>query len=187
MRDTSLFQKAPEGCPGETPSFWISTRGLLATDDSTSFPPGWTIHQPFRPLQQRQIQLHANPPAPPFISFCRGKKHPHQPMQQKNTTHPNSSHLGMLGGQDTLLCLGWKGDVWSLGKKKGAGKRGRTPTRGGGTGVGTGTGMGRESRLCGSALHQRGPGIFPWRPGASVFAWSGAQQKMLLTQNSAEV
>lgn len=119
MRDTSLFQKAPEGCPGETPSFWISTRGLLATDDSTSFPPGWTIHQPFRPLQQRQIQLHANPPAPPFISFCRGKKHPHQPMQQKNTTHPTSSHLGMLGGQDTLLCLGWKGDVWSLGKKKG--------------------------------------------------------------------
>lgn len=92
-------------------------------DDSTSFPPGWTIHQPFRPLQQRQIQLHANPPAPPFISFCRGKKHPHQPMQQKNTTFPNSSHLGMLGGQDTLLCLGWKGDVWSLGKNRGRKER----------------------------------------------------------------
>lgn len=100
-----------------------------------------------------------------------GKKHPRQPMQQKHHL-PNSSHLGMLGGQGTLLCLGWRGDIWSLGRNKGR-KEKQHPSCPQGWGWGWGWGY----RLCGSAPHHRGSGIDPSRPGASASAWLELSRK----------
>lgn len=99
--------------------------GVLAGDDSASFLSGWTVRHPFRPLQQRWIQLPADPSAASLI-FSRKKNH----TNLCSTTIP--------------IAYIWKWQesrmpsptLWA--QKQGAGRRANTPARGAGTEMGTG-------------------------------------------------
>jgi len=126
-----LSKKLPEAAPSRP-----SERVVLAGDGSTSFPPGWAIHHPFRPLQQRQTQLPADPSVPVFIFFLEQTIN----LYSKHHPHPATAHAvdcwedrapspAQAGGVLPTLLVQTEGKM-----------RASTPARGAGTGMGTWTG-----------------------------------------------